>query len=292
MIDVGLLENRGDRFTEDVAQRLNEKGLKVEYMKFAHVEMPIQCDYRIVIDRLSFQDEFLRTIMKSLSLKGTYVINNPFSNLCDDKITEYTICRKMCIPYPRTIAMPKINDETEVVEMPDLDALNITFPVVLKPYRGYAWQDVFFINTLEELKSIYIKNCRKDLYILQDLIRYRTYYRVYAFRYSDPLFIRYLPNEKKYLLSDYSDIKDLYERIVSYTIRLHKALDYDFNSLEWAVDENEEPYLIDAFNETPDILPWEIPHEYYSKIIENFCLIVENIYGTDKRNLSPFDLPV
>ena len=291
MNEVGLLENRGDRFIEDVARRLIEKGLRVEYMGFRHVEMPIQCDCRIIIDRLSFQDDFLRTMLKNFSLKGTYVINNPFTNICDDKITEYTICRKMGIPHPRTIIMPKINEESEAVKMPDFDEFKITFPVVLKPYRGYAWQNVFVINDLEELKKIYYENCRKDLYILQDLIKYKTYYRVYAFSFSEPLFVRYFPNEKKYVVSDYSDIKDIYDKIKTYTMQLNKALDYDFNSLEWAIDENSQPYLIDAFNETPDILPWEIPQEYYRRIIENFCLIVERIYPTDESNRLPFNLP-
>ncbi len=290
MNEVGLLENRGDRFTEDVAQGLTEKGLRVEYMQFRHVEMPIHCDYRIIIDRLSFQDEFLRTILKNFSLKGSYVINNPFTNICDDKITEYTMCLEMGIPHPRTIILPKINEEeSDAVKMPDLDELKINFPIVLKPYRGYAWQNVFFITAMEELKKVYDENCRKDIYILQDLIKYRTYYRVYAFRFFEPLFVRYFPNEKKYVVSDYSDIKNIYDKIKTYTMQLNKALDYDFNSFEWAIDDNDQPYLIDAFNETPDILPWEIPPEYYWKIVKNFCLIVEKIYPTDEHNRWPFN---
>lgn len=293
MDTIGLLEDKEDLFIQDVAGRLREKGYPVEYIELNYCEIPeIQNKYRIIIDRLSFQDDFLRMMMKVFSLKGSYIINNPFANLCDDKVVEYNICQKLDIPYPRTVILPKENLEmSEEIKIPLIDQSHITlkFPVVLKPHNGYGWEDVFTVNTIDEFKSVYYGHNRQKILIAQEYITPKTYYRVYFFSNLEPLFVRYLPNERKYIVSDYADIKDCYNKIKEYTTKLNIALGYDFNALEWAIDQNNQPFLIDALNEVPDILPHEIPTEYYWKIVENFCIIVEEKYKLSARNKWPFE---
>lgn len=294
MNEIGILEDKEDRFMQEVAKKLREKGYPVEYMALEYQEIPMNYRYRIIIDRISFQDNYLRTMIKNFSLKGTYVINNPFTNLCDDKVTEYNICQKLGIPYPKTYVLPKENiewDTSQEIRIPKLDEGHITlkFPIVLKPHDGYAWQDVFVVNNMDDFKKKYEEHNKKEILLAQEFIQSKTYYRVYAFKFSEPLFVRYLPQEHRYVWSDHSDIYDIYDQIKDYTLRLNNALDYDFNAFEWAIDENNKPYLIDAFNETPDILPHELPEEYYWKIIDNFVEIVEKRYHSYDRNRWPFE---
>ncbi len=38
---------------------------------------PVSTDYRVVIDRMSYDHAYLKEMVKNMSLDGTYVINNP-----------------------------------------------------------------------------------------------------------------------------------------------------------------------------------------------------------------------
>jgi hypothetical protein len=294
MNEIGILEDKEDQFMQEVVKKLRERGYPVEYIALEYQEIPRDYKYRIIVDRISFQDNYLRTMIKNYSLKGTYVINNPFTNICDDKITEYNMCQKLGVPYPKTYILPKENidvDTSEEIKLPQLDnePLSLNFPLVLKPHDGYAWQDVFVVNNMDEFKKVYYEHNKKEILLAQEYVTPKTYYRVYAFRLHEPLFVRYLPSERKYVVSDYEDIKDIYDEIKNYTNRLNNALDYDLNAFEWAIDENNKPWLIDAFNETPDIQPHELPHDYYWKIIDIFVEIIEKRYHSFDRNRWPFE---
>jgi hypothetical protein len=256
--------------------------------------MPIKYRYRVLVDRASYCDGYLRSMVKNYSLKGTYVINNPFTNNCDDKIVEFNMCQRLGIPYPKTIVLPKTNtemDTSDQLAMPNLDLVlsRLRFPIVMKPHDGYAWDNVYIANTPDDAKRIYEQNKSRMVLLAQEIITSRTYYRVYYFRKMEPVFIRYLPPERRYVASDYSDIRDLMQTIKNYTIRLNVALDYDFNACEWAVDASDRVFLIDAFNETPELDPGIIPKEYYSILLERFAQMIEDKLHSSELNKWPFE---
>jgi glutathione synthase/RimK-type ligase-like ATP-grasp enzyme len=156
MNEIGLLEDKEDAFINDVANKLRQKGYPVEFMELNYQEIPVNYKYRIIIDRISFQDIYLRTMIKNFSLRGTYVINNPFTNLCDDKITEYNICQKLGVPYPKTFVLPRENidvDTSEEIKIPQLDSEEMTlrFPVV-----------IYNKNILTGISVVWFKNNRKS----------------------------------------------------------------------------------------------------------------------------------
>ena len=82
---MGVLESKNDRFINDVVSRLN--GVPVEFVSLAVEEVPVERAYRVLVDRLSFRYPFLREIVKSVALNGTYVINNPFAACIRDKLS-------------------------------------------------------------------------------------------------------------------------------------------------------------------------------------------------------------
>ncbi|MCX6814532.1 MAG: hypothetical protein NTY20_02710 [Candidatus Aenigmarchaeota archaeon] len=294
MNEIALLGDSDDQFLTDLFNMLKSKGYPVLILKFAEEEMPMKYKYRVLVDRASYCDFFLKVMVKNYSLKGTYVINNPFTNICDDKITEFNICQKLGIPYPKTIVLPKTNTEMDTrdqVNLPNLDSAlsRMRFPIIMKPHDGYAWDNVNTANNLDEAKRIYDRQKDRMILLAQEIINPKTYYRVYYFRKREPVFIRYLPSERRYVTSDYSDIRTVMQIIRDYNIRLNTALDYDFNACEWAIDGNDNVFLIDAFNETPELDPNVIPKEYYSLILERFFSVIEEKFHSNELNKWPFE---
>jgi hypothetical protein len=292
--EIALLGDMDDQFIVDVYNVLRNKGYQAVFLKFSDEEMPIRHRFKVLVDRASYCDNYLKSMVKNYSLKGTYVISNPFTNTCDDKIIEFNICTKLGIPYPKTIILPKTNTEMDTkdqVSLPNLDlALSkLKFPIILKPHDGYAWDNVFMVNSIDEAKRIYDSNKDKMVLLAQEMINPRTFYRVYYFSRREPVFVKYIPSERRYTLSDYSDIKNVMHLMRDYTIKLNTALDYDFNACEWAVDQNDRIFLIDAFNETPELNSTIIPPDYYRTILERFVSLVEEKMHSFERNRWPFE---
>lgn len=209
---VGILESRNDGFINDVVGYLNNVSL--EFMTLAGEKVPLERGYRVVVDRLSFRYPFLKEIVKGLALSGTYVINNPFAALSTNKLIEIQVGSSLGINFPKTIVLPDqlVTDETEgLVSQPYLDqvAEELGMPCILKPFDGYAWEDVYVVNSREELSQMYRLLCSRRILLAQQLIKFRDYFRVFCFDKRDILFIKWVPKPSAmghYLYSDVSSI--------------------------------------------------------------------------------------
>ena len=176
MSQIALLGDKDDIFLADVFSMLKARNLPAIQIKFKDEEIPTQPGFKVMVDRASYCDNYLKAMVKNYALKGTYVINNPFANICDDKIIELNMCNKLGIPYPRTVILPKLNTEMDTrdqVELPNLDlALSkLRFPIVLKPHDGYAWDNVSVTNTLEEAKKVYESQNTRTVLLAQEMIK-------------------------------------------------------------------------------------------------------------------------
>ncbi len=281
---IGVLEYRDEKFIIDVMSKLQGS----EFVLFGKTDVPLQKVYDVLIDRLSFQDDFLSAIMKLYSLQGTYVINNPFTNIPDDKTFQIQLCEKMGIPNPKTMLIPpEYNgmDMSGVVK--DMEWEGLKFPVVLKPLKGYAWDDVYVINDVHELKNVYNSIKSRKVFILQEYIKPEIYLRCFCINKKDVLFIQYDPGNRAYMVSDLKAIDPIRDKLEKWMIEFNKVLDYDMNTIEWAIRDGQ-PYMIDGFNEVPEILPTAIPPQYYSWIVEKFVDCVNSKAG--KENKIPYHI--
>jgi hypothetical protein len=77
--------------------------------------------------------------------------------------------------------------------------------------------------------------------------------------------------------------------IRDYTIRRNGALDYDFKACDWAVARCDNIFLIDAFNETPELGPNILPGDYYSTILDRFVGVVMEKFQSNELNKWPFE---
>jgi glutathione synthase/RimK-type ligase-like ATP-grasp enzyme len=291
---VGILEDSSDRFITDLISRLGN--IPVEFIRLADERLPVERGYRVVVDRLSFRYPFLMEMVKSLALDGTYVINNPYAASVTNKLIDINVGRQLELPFPKTVVLPDQATTAEAdsqVIPPNLQRVadEIGLPCILKPFNGYAWQDVHVITSIEELQNLYVALAPRYILLVQQLIRFKDYFRVFCIDKKDVLFIRYVPRPSamgQYLYCNRSEMKDMADRLAALTVRFNQALDLDVNVVEWCVDEEGRWWVIDAFNEVPEIIPEALPPEYYSWILDRFVACIQDKLESGKTNRTPF----
>jgi hypothetical protein len=289
----GILEDRNDQFARDVAEKLSD--LSPEFLRLGELNSPAKMDVQVILDRLSFQNIFLREAVKSFALNGTYVINNPFTSQIYNKSVDMDVSHSLGIPRPKTVILPMPDDDPDdhTMKEPDVEAVlrTIDFPCVLKPYDGYAWENVYHVTSRSEFINLYDAMKFRRVMLAQEYIERRHYYKVFCVNKKDVLFVEYVPKpfgQGLYLESSLAPIEGLVEKIRNWTIQLNKALDLDFNTLEWSITSDGDPYLIDAYNEVPEVLKNGMPPNHYWWIVNKVCECVREKLDKGEKNRNPF----
>jgi hypothetical protein len=164
-------------------------------------------------------------------------------------------------------------------------------PCILKPFDGYAWEDVYVVRSIQELRDLYTSLHARRILLAQQLISFRDYFRVFCFDKRDVLFVKWVPKPLSmgnYLHCEPGSIGDQQERLTTLTIELNRALDLDVNVVEWCVDAEGKWWMIDAFNEVPEVIPEALPADYYAWIVDRFAACVRDKLNSAKRNCTPF----
>jgi hypothetical protein len=294
---VGILESKSDIFINDVISGLS--GVETEFIFFRQQRAPVSGDYRVIVDRSSFCDTYLKETMKNMALSGTYVINNPYASTSTNKLLEIGIAQNLGISFPKTYVLPgaTISEETEEwIGEPVWEQIidEIGLPCILKPFDGYAWTNVYTIESLEELKRVHCSISPGQTMLVQKLIKYEDYYRAFCINKKDVLFVKWIPKPfsmGQYLYSDLKPLENVIDKLTKLTIDLNTCLDLDVNAVEWCVDENGRPWVIDAFNEVPEINKEALPEAYYSWIVEKFVDCIQDKLDSDQRNKTIFPPP-
>ena len=293
---IGIVELGEYPFIQEVARRLDDIG--VEFLSFGELRFPLENRFRVIIDRLSFQDPYLRQCMMLASASGTYVINNPFASSMNNKMLNQYITESLGIKQPRTMILPRRTEEWDLgktVHDPVWEEVRreITFPCIMKPFDGFAWTDVYTVASYRELENLYSALKFRTIMLLQEKIEYKDYFRVFCVDKKDVLIVKWAPKPfglGEYMHPEKRQMDAFGERITDATIRLCKRMDFDFNAVEWCVDEEGELYVIDALNEVPDIDMRFIPEDLYHWIVDKFCACVREKHGSKEKNKTFFDI--
>jgi hypothetical protein len=281
---VGVLFGMENTFPPALVARINElngKEVVADFVSVGGIRMASPSGYRVIIDRISHDIPFYRAYLKNAALNGAIVINNPFWWSADDKFFNYAMASQVGVAIPNTILLPHKQhppDTTERSMRNLMFPLNwdeifdyIGFPAFLKPFSGGGWKHVYKVNSRDDFFKYY--DGTGDLCMtLQTAIDFQEYFRCYVVGQEKVHVMAYdprRPHDERYLQNPPATDPKLLKRVVNDALTLCRALGYDLNTVEFAVQDGI-PYAIDFLNPAPDA-------DYHSVGAENFAWIVNAV---------------
>jgi hypothetical protein len=287
---IGVLVGREETFPPALIKEINSRqsGAKAEYVKLGGVRMAEECDYDVIIDRISHEIPFYRSYLKTAVLAGAKVINNPFWWTADDKFFNYSLATRLGIAIPRTVLLPQkaykegvVSESLRNLKYP-LDWQEILdyvgLPAFIKPFDGGGWRGVSRVNTYEELMEKYDAS-GTDCMVLQEYIPFDRYVRSYCVGKKEVFPMPYDPIGHRYLVVDNYLDPQTEERVRRETTLINEALGYDINTVEFAIHDGV-PYAIDYMNPAPDADWWSVGTVYFKWLVEKIAdLAIETAFN-------------
>ncbi len=282
MKKIGILFGKENTFPPALVERINSMkvdGVMAEFVKLGGVKMAEPCGYRVIIDRISQDIEFYRAFLKNAALTGTVVVNNPFWWTADDKFFNYALATKLGVAIPPTVILPHREHPPDTSEqsMRNLDyPLNwddifgyVGFPAFLKPYDGGGWKHVYKVDSQSEFFERYNETGNLCM-TLQRGVNFEEYFRCYVIGQEKVHIMRYDPkaaHHERYVKGNPQPEPALRDRIVKDSLTLCRALGYDLNTVEFAV-EGGIPYAIDFMNPAPDADVKSVGEENFEWVVQ------------------------
>lgn len=236
--------------------------------------------YDLVLDRISQDIPFYRSVLKKMAADGTIVVNNPFWWSADDKFFNNVVAQRLGVAVPKTILLPShqhppsttSESMSNLVFPLDWDEIfsHIGFPAFFKPYSGGGWKSVYRVTNMEEFFDAY-RDSGQHVMTLQEEIVFEEYFRCYVIGQKYVHVMRYDPREphhNRYVASGRPIDTALLERLRSDCLKLTAALGYDFDTLEFAVRDGI-PYAIDFLNPAPDADPSSVGQQNFEWVLEH-----------------------
>jgi hypothetical protein len=263
---IGVLFGMENTFPGALVERINAMhldGISAEAVHIGGIRLDKPPAYSVIVDRISHDIPFYRAFLKHALLNGTAIINNPFWWSADDKFFNYSLAAKLGVAVPPTVILPHkhLPPGTTEHSMRNLEfPLNwddifhyVGFPAFLKPVDGGGWRDVHHVHNPEEFFRAYDQS--RDLCMtLQRAVKFNEYFRCYVVGQEKVHIMPYdprRPHAQRYVLDPPEYDKKLIERVEKDARALCKALGYDLNTVEFAVEDGV-PYAIDFMNPAPD----------------------------------------
>ena len=279
---IGVLFGVENTFPGALVEKINGMGAKditAEFVQVGGVEMAVPSGYAVIVDRISHDLPFYRSFLKNAALTGTKVINNPFWWSADDKFFNYALAAKLGVAVPKTVLLPHKEFPSQInsnslrnLEYPlDWDAIfdYVGFPAFLKPHDGGGWRDVHHVHDRDEFFWAYGQT--RDLCMtLQAAVNFNEYFRCYVVGQNEVHIMPYdprRPHEQRYLQEPPEYDPALLARVEKDALTLCRALGYDLNTVEFAV-ENGVPYAIDFMNPAPDADLFSVGEENFHWIVD------------------------
>ena len=283
-------------FPPALAAKINSmnSGVEAEFVKIGGIRMDEPKKYAVILDRISQDIPFYRAYLKNAMLQGTIVVNNPFWWTADDKFFNYAMAHKMGVAIPPTVILPhhKHPPDTTDQSMRNLIyPLNweevfeyVGFPAFLKPYAGGGWKHVYKVDTPEEFFNAY--NQTGDLCMtLQHGVVFDDYFRCYVVGQEKVHIMRYdpkAPHNERYVKGNPAPSPAMKERVEKDALALCRALGYDLNTVEFAVEDGV-PYAIDFMNPAPDAEITSVGPENFEWAVNNVAdMLVKKALSDEK----------
>jgi hypothetical protein len=266
MKKIGILFGGENSFPGALVEQINARnieGIAAEFVLTGAVALDTLPRYAVIVDRISHCVPFYRAYLKHAALQGTVILNNPFWASADDKFFNYTLAAKLGVAVPPTVILPHKQLPQGAT---DRSLRNLEYPLdweavfasvgehgFLKPINGGGWRSVHEVHSREEFFHAYDQT--RDLcMVYQKAVHFTEYFRCYVVGRKKVRIMAYdprRPHDARYLEAPPRAAKMLLKRIRQDALKLCRALGYDFNTVEFAV-ERGIPYAIDFMNPVPD----------------------------------------
>ena len=282
MSTIGVLYGMEESFPPALVDRINQMnvpGIRAEHLQVGGVRMAEPCGYDVIVDRISHDIPFYRSYLKNAVLTGTKVINNPFWWSADDKFFNYALAGKLGVAVPPTVLLPHkqhppgtTDRSMRNLQYPlDWDSIfaYVGFPAFLKPHDGGGWKSVYKVDTREEFFAAYDESASLCM-TLQGAVRFQEYFRCYVVNREKVHVMRYDPGQPhhlRYVPGNPPPAGKLGARIIGDALKLCRALGYDLNTVEFAVEDGI-PYAIDFMNPAPDAGLESVGPENFAWIVD------------------------
>jgi glutathione synthase/RimK-type ligase-like ATP-grasp enzyme len=268
MRKIGILFGVENSFPSALVEHINARnveGIQAEFVLTGTIPLGLAKHYSVILDRISHDVPFYRAFLKHAALNGTIVINNPFWSSANDKFFNYSLAARLGVAVPPTVLLPHKEHPNQTSSQ---SMRNLEFPLdwesvfaaigehgYLKPVNGGGWRDVHEVCSREQFFKAYDQS--RDLCMMyQKAIEYTEYFRCFVVGQKTARIMRYdprKPHAERYVQNTAQGVagKKLLKRIEQDCLTLCRALGYDLNTVEFAV-ENGIPYAIDFMNPAPD----------------------------------------
>ena len=284
---IGILVGWEQSFPQAFIERCNKiPGVQAEIASLGGTPERYTSPYRVLIDRISQEVKHYRFYLKAAALSGSFVINDPFWWSGDDKFFGYSLASRIGVAVPRTVMLPQKDYIPAIVKDRSLRNLEfplnwqaivdyVKFPAILKPADGGGWRDVTVVKTPAELLAAYDAS-GQNVMTLQEFIDFDEYIRCICIGKDRVLPIQYDPKRLgrtglrgMYVEHDGFDWlpKDLHKRVLEDAVKINEALNYDMNSVEFAVKDGI-PYAIDFTNPAPDMHVEHLGQKYFDIVCD------------------------
>src|SRR5437763_672157 len=294
MNKIGIIYGMENTFPGALVERINSRkheDIQAESILIGGIKMAQPSGYRVIVDRISHDIPFYRAYLKNAALSGTHVINNPFWWGADDKFFNYALASKLGVAVPRTVLLPHKQHPPGTTEKSMRNLvypLNwdeifdyIGFPAFLKPFSGGGWKNVYKVHSPEEFFKAYDQTGSMCM-TLQSAVEFDDYYRCYVVGQENVRVMKYDPKQPhhlRYMKHGASESNALQNRLVKDSLTLCKALGYDFNTVELAVQDGV-PYAIDFLNPAPDADVHSVGQANFDWVVENMArLAIDKAVG-------------
>jgi len=284
MKKIGVLFGMENSFPGALVEHINARnldGIQAEFVQTGAVHLDKTPSYAVIVDRISHDVPFYRAFLKHAAINGTAIVNNPFWWSADDKFFNYTLAAKLGVAVPATVILPhkQLPEGTT-----DRSMRNLEYPLdwdsvfayvgehgFLKPVDGGGWRDVYHVHNREEFFRAYDQS--RDLCMMyQKAVEFTEYFRCYVVAQKHVRIMAYdprMPHAERYVQNPPAYSKKVLRRVEQDALKLCRALGYDLNTVEFAVEDGI-PYAIDFMNPAPDA-------DLHSVGAANFEWIVEKV---------------
>lgn len=284
MKKIGIIFGMEETFPPALVEKINSMkvpDVSAEFVRIGGVKMAEPSGYAVIVDRISHDIPFYRAYLKNAALNGTIVINDSFWWSADDKFFNYALAAQLGVAIPPTVVLPHKQHPPGTTDrsMRNLSfPLNwdevfsyVGFPAFLKPFDGGGWKDVHKVESVEEFFRAYDQS--RDLCMtLQRAVKFKEYFRCYVVGREHVRIMQYDPRapfHERYVKHAPPVDAALLSRVEQDALTLCRALGYDLNTVEFAVEDGV-PYAIDFMNPAPDA-------DVHSIGPENFAWIVNAV---------------